>query len=61
MQAVVLTVIGMSAVFWFLLLVMWALLGVMWFVRRFSVPVPVQDSNENMAALIGIALSRGTK
>ena len=60
MQAVVFTIIGMSAVFLFLLLVMWTLVGVLWVVRRFS-PSVSATNNETTAALIGIALSRGMK
>ena len=60
MQAVVFTVIGMSAVFLFLFLVMWSLIGVLWFVRRFSTDNQAA-ANEKAAALIGIALSRGMK
>lgn len=60
MQAVVLTVIGMGAVFLFLYLVMCTLVGVLWMVRRFSKNSQGLD-NEKAAALIGIALSRGMK
>ena len=60
MQAVVFTIIGMGAVFLFLILVMWTLVGVLWVVRRFS-PSEKTTGNETTAALIGITLSRGMK